>query len=116
MFTGKRPTDTMFDGSLTLHNFVEMAMAEQVANVIDPTLFQQAVMGEASSSINSSQNHSPASIHECLTSILKVGIECSEEQPTDRPDIKEIVTQLHVIKNTLLGVGVQGGMRARIAA
>ncbi|XP_058219481.1 probable LRR receptor-like serine/threonine-protein kinase At3g47570 [Rhododendron vialii] len=116
MFTGMRPTDTMFDGSLTLHNFVEMAMAEQVANVIDPTLFQQAVMGEASSSINNSQYHSPASIHKCLTSILKVGIECSEELPTDRPDIKEIVTQLHVIKNILLGVGVHEGMRARIAA
>ncbi|XP_058219483.1 probable LRR receptor-like serine/threonine-protein kinase At3g47570 isoform X2 [Rhododendron vialii] len=116
MFTGKKPTDTMFEGRLTLHNFVEMAMAEQVANIVDPTLFQQVVVGEASSSINSSHNHSPASIHECLSSILKVGIACSKELPRDRPDIKEIVTQLHVIKNTLLRVGVHGGMRARIAA
>ncbi|KAI8551321.1 hypothetical protein RHMOL_Rhmol06G0177200 [Rhododendron molle] len=119
MFTGKRPTDTMFKDSLTLHNFVEMAMAEQVANIADPTLFQQVAMGETSSSINSSQNQTPASIHEvqeCLTSILKVGIACSEELPRDRPDIKEIISQLHVIKNTLVGVGVHGGMRARIAA
>ncbi|XP_058219488.1 probable LRR receptor-like serine/threonine-protein kinase At3g47570 isoform X3 [Rhododendron vialii] len=118
MVTGKRPTDTMFTGSLTLHNFVEMAMAEQVANIVDPTLFQQVVMGEASSS-NSSQNQSPASFHEvqeCLTSILKVGIACSKELPRDRPDIKETVTQLHVIKKTILGVGVHGRMRARIAA
>ncbi|XP_058219495.1 probable LRR receptor-like serine/threonine-protein kinase At3g47570 isoform X2 [Rhododendron vialii] len=118
MVTGKRPTDTMFTGSLTLHNFVEMAMAEQVANIVDPTLFQQVVMGEASSS-NSSQNQSPACFHEvqeCLTSILKVGIACSKELPRDRPDIKETVTQLHVIKNTFLGVGVHGRMRARIAA
>ncbi|XP_058214020.1 putative receptor-like protein kinase At3g47110 isoform X5 [Rhododendron vialii] len=119
MFTGKRPTDAMFEGSLTLHNFVKMAMAEQVTNIADPTLFQQVVMGEKSSSINSSQNQSPASIHEvreCLISILKVGIACSEELPRDRPDIEEIITQLHVIKNTLLGVGVHGGMRASIAA
>ncbi|KAI8554299.1 hypothetical protein RHMOL_Rhmol05G0087900 [Rhododendron molle] len=120
MFTGKRPTDAMFEGGLTLHNFVEMAMAdEQVANIADPTLFQQVVMGEKGSSINNSQNKSPASIHEvqeCLTSILKVEITCSEELPRDRPDIEEIVTQLHVIKNTLLGVGVHGGMRASIAA
>ncbi|KAI8554291.1 hypothetical protein RHMOL_Rhmol05G0087100 [Rhododendron molle] len=118
MFTGKRPTDAMFEGSLTLHNFVKMAMAEQVANIVDPTLFQQLVMGEASSSINNSQNQSPASIYkvqECLTSILKLGIACSNELPRDRPDIKEIVTQLHAIKNTLLGVGVHGGMRASIA-
>ncbi|KAI8551308.1 hypothetical protein RHMOL_Rhmol06G0175900 [Rhododendron molle] len=109
MFTGKKPTDTMFNGSRTLHNFVEMAMAEQVANIADPTLFQQVETGETSSSINSSQNQSPASIHqvqESLTSNLKVGIACSEELPRDRPDIKEVVTQLHVIKNsTLLGVG-----------
>ncbi|KAI8554294.1 hypothetical protein RHMOL_Rhmol05G0087400 [Rhododendron molle] len=119
MFTGKRPIDAMFEGGLTLHNYVEMAMAEQVANIADPTLFQQVVMGEKGSSINSSQNQSPACIHEvqeCLTSILKVGIACSEELPRDRPDIKEIVTQLHVIKNTLLEVGVHGGMRANIAA
>ncbi|KAI8551315.1 hypothetical protein RHMOL_Rhmol06G0176600 [Rhododendron molle] len=118
MFTGKRPTDIMFDGGLTLHNFVKMAMVEQVANIGDPTLVQQAVTGETSSSIDISQNKSPASIHEvqgCLTSILKVGIACSEELPSDRPDIKDIVTQLHVIKNTLLGVGVHGGRRARIA-
>ncbi|XP_058219490.1 probable LRR receptor-like serine/threonine-protein kinase At3g47570 [Rhododendron vialii] len=118
MFTGKRPTDIMFDGGLTLHNIVKMAMVEQVANIGDPTLFQQAVTGETSSSINISQNKSPASIHEvkeCLTSILKIGIACSEELPSDRPDIKDIVTQLNVIKNTLLGVGVHGGGRARIA-
>ncbi|KAI8551311.1 hypothetical protein RHMOL_Rhmol06G0176200 [Rhododendron molle] len=117
MVTGKRPTDTMFTGNLTLHNFVEMAMAEQVANIVDPTLFQQVVMGEASSS-NSFQNQSPASFHEvqeCLTSILKVGIACSNELPRDRPDIKETVTQLHAIKNTFLGVEVHGRMRARIA-
>ncbi|KAI8551323.1 hypothetical protein RHMOL_Rhmol06G0177400 [Rhododendron molle] len=109
MFTRMRPTDNLFNGSLTLHNFVEMAMAEQVANIADPTLFQQVVTGETSSSIKSSHNQSPASIHDvqaCLTSILKVGIACSEELPRDRPDIKEVVTQLHVIKNsTLLGVG-----------
>ncbi|KAI8551303.1 hypothetical protein RHMOL_Rhmol06G0175400 [Rhododendron molle] len=119
MFTGKRPTDTMFTGSLTLHNFVEMTMAEQVANIVDQTLFQQVVMGEASSSINSSQNQSPASFHEvqeCLTSILKVGVACSNELPRDRPDIKETVTQLLVIKNAFQGVGVHGRMRARIAA
>ncbi|KAI8551307.1 hypothetical protein RHMOL_Rhmol06G0175800 [Rhododendron molle] len=119
MFTGKRPTDTLFNGDLTLHNFVEMAMVEQVANIADPTLFQQVVMGETSSSINSSRNQSPAGIQEvqeCLTSILKVGIACSKELPRDRPDIKEVVAQLHVMKNTLFGVGAHGGRRARIVA
>ncbi|CAL5342771.1 unnamed protein product [Camellia sinensis] len=118
MFTGKRPTDNMFNDSLSLHNFAKMALPEQVASVVDPTLIQQREIGEGSSSTENTQNQSSTGSHkiyECLISILNIGIACSQELPRDRPTINHVVTQLFVIKNNFLRTdGVHGGRRARI--
>ncbi|CAL5403854.1 unnamed protein product [Camellia sinensis] len=118
MFTGKRPTDNMFNASLSLHNFAKMALPEQVASVVDPTLIQQREIGEGSSSTKNTQNQSSIGnhkIYECLISILNIGITCSQELPRDRPTINHVVTQVLVIKNNFLGTdGVHGGRRARI--
>ncbi|CAL5403851.1 unnamed protein product [Camellia sinensis] len=118
MFTGKRPTDNIFNDSLSLHNFAKMALPEQVASVVDPTLIQQREIEEASSSTKNTRNQSSTGSHkiyECLISILNIGIACSQELPRDRPTINHVVTQLLVIKNNFLGTdGVHGGRRARI--
>ncbi|XP_058201408.1 probable LRR receptor-like serine/threonine-protein kinase At3g47570 [Rhododendron vialii] len=106
MVTGKRPTDSMFTGSLILHNFAKTTLLEPVESIFDQTLIPQGQMGEASTSISSIRNQSSLSshkIHECLISLLKVGIACSQEQATDRPSINEVITNLHKIKNILLG-------------
>ncbi|CAL5342772.1 unnamed protein product [Camellia sinensis] len=120
MFTGKKPTDNMFNDSLNLHNFVNMVLPEEVVSIVDRTLVQQREMGKASTSINNTQNQSSADtrkIHECLISILNIGIAYSQELPGDRLTINCVVTQLHVIKNNLLGTdGLHGGRRAKIAA
>ncbi|KAI8570750.1 hypothetical protein RHMOL_Rhmol01G0060900 [Rhododendron molle] len=105
MVTGKRPTDSMFTGSLTLHNFAKTALPEPVDSIFDQTLIPQDQMVEASTSISSFRNQSSLSSHkiqECLMSLLQVGIACSQEQATDRPDIYEILTRLHKTKNILL--------------
>ncbi|CAL5373617.1 unnamed protein product [Camellia sinensis] len=94
MFTGKRPTDNIFCDSLGLHSFVKIALLEHAASIIaDPRLFKQ----KDQSSTNSHK------IQECLISILKVGITCSEESPKDPMAINDIGTQLQVIRNTLVG-------------
>ncbi|CAL5342789.1 unnamed protein product [Camellia sinensis] len=118
MFIGKRPTDNMFNDSLSLHNFAKMALPEQVASVVNPTLIQQREIGEGSSSTENTQNQSSTGSHkiyECLISILNIGIACPQELPRDRPTINHVITQLLVIKNNFLGTdGVHGGRRARI--
>ncbi|GFY87442.1 leucine-rich repeat protein kinase family protein [Actinidia rufa] len=106
IFTGKRPTDNTFNDSVTLHNFAKMALPEQGTSIVDPTLFQQSENGEARSGINKTTNQKSIEgqrIEECLISILKVGITCSEELLRDRSAMNEVVAQLHVIKNALLG-------------
>ncbi|GFS41067.1 leucine-rich repeat protein kinase family protein [Actinidia rufa] len=75
-------------------------------NVADPTLFQQSKNGEASSGIDNTTNQNSIEgqrIEDCLISILKVGITYSEELLRDRPAMNEVVGQLHVINNALLG-------------
>ncbi|CAL5342784.1 unnamed protein product [Camellia sinensis] len=118
MFMGKRPTDNMFNDSLSLHNFAKMALPEQIASVVDPTLIQQREIGEGSSSTENTQNQSSTGSHkiyECLISILHIGIACSQELPRDRPTINHVVTQVLVIKNNFLQAdGVHRGRRARI--
>ncbi|KAI8570752.1 hypothetical protein RHMOL_Rhmol01G0061100 [Rhododendron molle] len=106
MVTGKRPTDSMFTGSLTLHNFAKTTLPEPMGRIFNQTLIPQDQMGEASTSISSVQHQSSLSSHkiqECLISLLQVGISCSQEQATDRPDINEVLTGLHKTKNILLG-------------
>ncbi|XP_021829769.1 probable LRR receptor-like serine/threonine-protein kinase At3g47570, partial [Prunus avium] len=40
MFTGKRPTDDMFNGDLNLHTYVKMAFPNRVMEIVDSTLFE----------------------------------------------------------------------------
>ncbi|GFS33990.1 leucine-rich repeat protein kinase family protein [Actinidia rufa] len=114
----KRPTDNNFNDNVSLHNFAKMALPEYIASIVDPTLFQRKEKGEASSSINDTGNHCSASSHkiqECLISILKVGIACSEDRARDRPVINDVVNQLDVIRNIFLGRGLHGGKTTGIA-
>ncbi|CAK9157863.1 unnamed protein product [Ilex paraguariensis] len=41
MFTGKKPTDDIFRDGFNLHNFVEVALPDRVAEIVDPILFQE---------------------------------------------------------------------------
>jgi hypothetical protein len=43
MFTGKRPTNTMFKDGFNLHNFVTMALPEKLVQIVDPNLFKREV-------------------------------------------------------------------------
>ena len=40
MFTGKRPTDDIFQNNLNLHDFVKAVLLEQIINIIDPILLR----------------------------------------------------------------------------
>ena len=42
MFTGKRPTDSIFQDNLNLHDFVKAALLEQIIDdIIDPILLRE---------------------------------------------------------------------------
>ena len=102
MFTGKTPTNDMFRDSLTLHNFVERALPEQVMEITDPSLLQEMQLNSHVTSERS--NNLKERYKEWLISIFEIGISCSVETPQERLKISDVVAQLSSIRSKLLGI------------
>ncbi|KAA8521174.1 hypothetical protein F0562_011859 [Nyssa sinensis] len=82
MFTGKRPTDSMFTNDLSLNNYAKMALPERVMDIIDP----QIILEDKDESNMSSQSSkcNTARTDKCLVSILRIGVLCFAEMPRER--------------------------------
>ncbi|KAF8027304.1 hypothetical protein BT93_E0267 [Corymbia citriodora subsp. variegata] len=87
MFTRKRPTEEAFGNSFNLHSFVQMALQDQVMEIVDLSLWSEA---------GDQQQH--IKIRDCMISIFEVGVACSMETPTDRMDMTEVIKRLYSIK------------------
>ncbi|CAO2149363.1 unnamed protein product [Urochloa humidicola] len=94
MFTGKRPTSSEFGEALSLHRHLEMALPDHAASVIDQDLLRaiESVKGIAQNYHGTEENEIG-----CIVSVLKVGIMCSEETPTDRISIGDALRELQAI-------------------
>lgn len=111
MFTGKRPTESMFSDQLNLHNFVKMALPERIADIIDPIFLSSEAKEEETTAADSSNlaHMKREKMHECLISILRIGVSCSLESPRERMAITEAIKELQLIRKILLGNGVSFG-------
>ncbi|KAK9691136.1 hypothetical protein RND81_09G178100 [Saponaria officinalis] len=98
MFSGKRPTDDMVEGS-SLRDCVEAALPERLMEILDPVLIQELEMkrGLSRNVLNNED------IFEAIISVLQIGLSCSAELPHKRPDMKEVAVNLASIKRSLLG-------------
>ncbi|CAN6568470.1 unnamed protein product [Malus baccata var. baccata] len=103
MFTGKRPTGDMFQGSSNLHNFVKAALPEQVLDIVDPFLIQEKVEGEMSANqhLTEASTTIRMTFEESLISILGVGVACSADIPGERSDIVDAMAEMCQIRNKL---------------
>ncbi|KAL3727448.1 hypothetical protein ACJRO7_032212 [Eucalyptus globulus] len=102
MFTGKRPTDDMFENGLKLHCFAKAALANQVEKVIDPILLQENQDSEKRQTVAlDGKDKSWFSTMECLVSIIEIGVACSFESPRERMDIVDALTKLQGIRKKL---------------
>ncbi|CAL5366220.1 unnamed protein product [Camellia sinensis] len=95
MFTGKRPTDDMYEDSLNLHNFVKMALPNRVTEVADLMLLRGEKEEKASDFSEITRD--------CLILILQIGVTCSSGFPKERMNISDVVVELHSIKSIFLG-------------
>ncbi|XP_073024463.1 uncharacterized protein [Primulina eburnea] len=86
MFTGRRPTSDSFKGHLNLHDFVSSALPDQVMEIVDPIVLE----GHEQNLIK---------MEKCLTSILSIGLACSEELPGDRMPMNDVVQALQMVKD-----------------
>ncbi|XP_031261439.1 putative receptor-like protein kinase At3g47110 [Pistacia vera] len=100
MFTGRRPTDDMFKEGLSLHSFVKMSAPDQVADIVDSTILEEALQVEDRRGIL--QPTLQGKIHETLVSLLRLGLQCSAELPSERKQIKDVAVELQEIQKLLL--------------
>nr|XP_015882758.2 probable LRR receptor-like serine/threonine-protein kinase At3g47570 isoform X1 [Ziziphus jujuba var. spinosa] len=96
MFTGKRPTDVLFTDGMNLNKFVKMSLPERAMEVVDHDLISKGEEKE------SSMQTIRVKKLEFLMSILRIGVMCSEESPSDRLQIHDALKELLAIKNFLL--------------
>jgi serine/threonine protein kinase len=98
MFTGKRPTDDEFGEAIGLHKYVQMSLPDSMASIIDHQLLTEMEGDQVSNSNSSSIREMRTA---CISSVLQVGIWCSEEMPTDRPPIGDALRELQAIRDKL---------------
>ncbi|KAI3474438.1 hypothetical protein Pfo_029299 [Paulownia fortunei] len=112
LFTGKRPTDDMFNNGLSIHNNVAMALPEHVMEVLDPSLLlaegqdikTEREIDEAeeiSGAYRTDFQQNDSSKMDCLVSVMKIGLSCSMSSPKDRMPISTVVRQLHAIRDLI---------------
>ncbi|XP_059658312.1 putative receptor-like protein kinase At3g47110 [Cornus florida] len=97
MFTGKNPTNSMFTNNLSPHNYAKTALPDRVMAITDSELRS----GFVAASIRTSQCNI-VRLEECLVSIFQIGVICSAELASERMDIRDVLLELHMIRNLFL--------------
>ena len=98
MITRKRPTNSMFDGGLNLHNYASIAWPNRVLEIADPKLLNN------NDEVIGNHNCTPTSrTNKCLICMVKLGLACSMELPQERWDISKAISELHLVRDILLG-------------
>ncbi|XP_028122233.1 probable LRR receptor-like serine/threonine-protein kinase At3g47570 [Camellia sinensis] len=92
MFTGKRPTDDMFNIHLNLHNFVKNDLPDRVMEIVDPCILLE--------------HNTRRQIKDCMVSVLRIGVACSMESPRDRMEMGSVTSELRKIKTTYMNDGL----------
>ncbi|KAJ8617370.1 hypothetical protein MRB53_013556 [Persea americana] len=99
MLTGKRPYDDMFKNNLNLHQFAKMALPERVMEIIDHQL-----LSHENEVIRQSEIHNKLTsiLHETLVLLVKIGVSCSNDSPRERMEMKDVVIELHKVRDFYL--------------
>nr|XP_043634547.1 putative receptor-like protein kinase At3g47110 [Erigeron canadensis] len=90
---GKKPIDDIFNESHSLHKFAHVALQGHISDIIDDdAIVVQSTQAKAQK------------IEECLASIVKVGVTCSMESPSQRMNINSVVHELLHIRDVLQNI------------
>lgn len=97
IFTGRRPTDALFKDNENLHSFVQQALPDQVMDIVDQSAFYNEQPGELMETTNW-ESYSKFEFRECLISLFRIGLKCSEPAPKDRMKMMQVSMDLISVK------------------
>ena len=100
MFTGKRPTDSMFKDDFNLNNFASAALPEHISEVLDPMLLEQEHQSSANTVVYR-YDDKDQTVHKSLVSIFEIGVACSSTLPVERRSISDVAAELRHVRDTL---------------
>ena len=101
MFSGKRHTDSMFRDNFSLHNYVKMAIPDQVMRIADPRLLSKGE-NELLRRVGQTRRYTSHKIEKCLALIFRIGVTCSAPLPRERMDIADALIGLRAIRDAFL--------------
>ncbi|XP_028957104.1 probable LRR receptor-like serine/threonine-protein kinase At3g47570 [Malus domestica] len=114
MFTGKRPTDDVFKGGLSIYQFVAMALPDHVMDVVDHSIIldletdadvnNDIVRERTPSRCNNGGSVKAKKLKECLVSVMQIGLSCCATSPRERMLMDAVVRKMSAIRDTYLKV------------
>lgn len=112
LFTGKRPTDNNFNNGMNLHSFAKTAFPDRVTDILEPEIAPKSGKDEEErNTTDYDSNAAKAKLDqelECLVSIIRIGVACSVESPSQRMDIADAAKELQLIRDILLASSFNG--------
>ncbi|KAH6812700.1 hypothetical protein C2S51_021718 [Perilla frutescens var. frutescens] len=87
MLLRRKPTDELFLGELTMRSWVSQSFPDSVLQIVDSKLLSKDD-GEAGR----------AAYVRCLTSVIGLALQCTEDFPEERPDMREVATGINDIR------------------
>ena len=101
VFTGKRPTDAMFVGDMSLRKWVSEAFPARLADIVDgrllrsETLIEQGVRQNNATSLPRSSTWPNEGL---LLPVFELGLMCCSSSPAERMEINDVVVKLKSIR------------------
>ncbi|CAO2837958.1 unnamed protein product [Amaranthus hypochondriacus] len=92
MFTGKKPTNHLLCGGISLHDYVKQALPGRVFDILDNAVIHD---------LDGEDINTKRVLLEAFISILEIGITCSSQLPNQRLDMRHVSKMLSSITNTL---------------
>ncbi|XP_066332051.1 receptor kinase-like protein Xa21 isoform X2 [Miscanthus floridulus] len=93
MLIGKRPTDPMFEGELSIISFVERNFPDRVLDIIDVHVQEECKGFNKATTIQNEAYH-------CVLSVLQVALACTLRLPRERMSMRETAINLHAIRKS----------------
>ncbi|XP_020276770.1 putative receptor-like protein kinase At3g47110 [Asparagus officinalis] len=90
-FTGKRPTDVVFEGEPSLRECICKAYPTSIFDIIDNNLFKGVSLLERTSADQTAMHH-------CVLSVIRLGLLCTNYSPKERISMVDVVPRMQKIK------------------